>query len=273
MIKIADAHNDFLTKKQLDFNLFENDLKKNNITLCNAILFSNDKNFNIIKATKLKEKLKSFNYLKRHTILSFENLSFLEKNEYENLVKFQPFSCSLTWNYANQFAGGALSFSALTLEGKNLIKLLNDNNIIIDTAHLNKRSFFDVAKLNKRPLLNSHTCLEGFRHHRNINFEQARIIIETNGFVGITFVSDFYGLKKISANYVFKNIDLFVQNFGIKHIGIGSDFFGTTHLPYDLKYYKDFKNLEKLFFKNGYSQNDIDRIFFKNFCYFVENNL
>ena len=46
MVAIADAHNDFLTKKNIDLNLIEKDFKKNNVALCNAILFSNENNFN-----------------------------------------------------------------------------------------------------------------------------------------------------------------------------------------------------------------------------------
>ena len=61
-----------------------------------------------------------------------------------------------------------------------------------------------------------------------------------------------------------------VQKFGVNNIGIGSDFYGTENLPINLKSYDDFDNLIQLFFKNGYNENDIQKIFFNNFLNFVK---
>ena len=51
-LKIADAHNDFLTSIDCNFKKLNNEFKKNNIVLCNAILFSkSNEGFNIKKAS------------------------------------------------------------------------------------------------------------------------------------------------------------------------------------------------------------------------------
>ncbi len=271
-IKIADAHNDFLTSTDCNFKKLNNEFKKNNIVLCNAILFSkSNEGFNIKKAIELKNKVTPYNELKKHCIFSFENLSFLTLLQIDSLLEFSPFSCSLTWNYDNQFAGGALEQGRLTKNGKDLVKIFEENNIMIDTAHLNENSFWDIVKISQKPIFNSHTCLNLINHKRNLNIEQIEVIYNTNGFLGITFVKDFLTKSKnFSAYDVFKNIDFIIQKFGVNTIGIGSDFYGTENLPINLKSYDDFDNLIQLFFKNGYNENDIQKIFFNNFLNFVK---
>lgn len=268
---ISDAHNDFLTNEKCDLAKLNDEFEKNNVALCNAILFSNDEcplNFN--RAKKLKSSINDYKHLKNNCIFSFENIGFVKK--IQPLLSFAPFSCSLTWNYDNKFAGGAFGFSGLTKKGKNLIKALNDNNILIDTAHLNRRSFWDIVKVINHPIFNSHTCITAFKEHRrNIDIEQVKAIFETNGFLGITFVQEFYSNKN-RTNYteIFYIVDAIVQVFGCNSIGFGSDFYGTTNLPKKLKCYNDFYNLHKCFKCAGYKDKDIEKIFYKNFINFVK---
>ena len=269
--QISDAHNDFLTNEKCDLLKLNNEFEKNNVALCNAILFSNDENpLNFSKANFLKSKLQNYEYLKNRCIFSFENIGFVKK--INPLLSFAPFSCSLTWNSDNKFAGGAFGFSGLTNKGYDLIKVLDDNNIIIDTAHLNRRSFWDVVKILKRPIFNSHTCISAFKEHRrNLDIEQVKIIFETKGFLGITFVQEFYSNKKRTSYIdIFYMIDAIVQSFGCDSIGFGSDFYGTNNLPTKLKNYYDFVNLFKCFKKFGYKDSDIEKIFYKNFINFVK---
>ena len=265
MFKIADSHNDFLTNNKCSIPNLNNDFKKNNVALCNAILFSNNEQFSIKKANLLKNKITNYKFLNSACIYSFENLSFLKQKEYDAFVKFKPFSASLTWNYENQFAGGAYSFSKLSNKGKEFIKILNRNNIVLDVAHLNRQSFWNALKVCDKPILNSHSCF-------NIK-EQIKAIIDSNGFIGVTFVCDFLtNNEKTDANNVFQNIDTIIQKFGIKNLGIGTDFWGTNDLPLNLKNYCDFNNLYNIFKNNGYKEIDIHFIFYKNFYNFVKSN-
>ncbi len=270
--QIADSHNDFLSSNY-DYQLINKDFKKNNIALCNAILFSKNKELNIKKSKKIICEINKQKYLSSHCVFSFENLTFLKEKDFDKLISFQPFSCSLTWNYDNQFAGGAIEFGALTLRGINLIKLMNKHNIILDTAHLNRQSFWQAIKYTTLPIFNSHTCYNLIEHRRNLDIEQIKAIIDTNGFIGITFVSSFLSHRHTSSSLdVFKNIDAIIQKFGINNIGIGTDFYGTNQLPQDLKKYDDFVNLYFLFKKYKYTDNDINKIFSQNFIKFVKNN-
>ena len=83
-------------------------------------------------------------------------------------------------------------------------------------------------------------------------------------------VNLFSNKKRVSCNKIFYVIDSIVQVFGINNIGIGSDFFGTKKLPYNLKGYDDMQNLFKCFKMYGYNENDISKIMCDNFIDFVK---
>ncbi len=269
---IADSHNDFLTNNSCNLELLNNEFEKNNVALCNAILFSNaDDPLNIRKSKKLKNKILPYENLTKSCIFSFENIDFI-RNDITFMLEFPAFSCSLTWNADNKYAGGAYGFSGLTNKGKTLIKELNNHNILIDTAHLNRRSFWDVVNTQSRPIFNSHTCISPFKEHRrNIDVEQIKVICESNGFLGITFVRDFFtNKKKAKPIEIFYMIDSIAQVFGVDNVGFGSDFNGTTDLPKKLKSYNDFGRLYKCFASYGYRKDEIEQIFYKNFLNFVK---
>ena len=68
---------------------------------------------------------------------------------------------------------------------------MNRLKITVDVSHLNKQSFFDVEKLSKKPFIASHSNLDDSKvkegRLRNLTKEQAQIIIEREGLIGINF--------------------------------------------------------------------------------------
>jgi len=58
------------------------------------------------------------------------------------------------------------------------------------------------------------------------------------------------------------------------HCAIGSDLdgtFGTEQSPMDLDTISDLKNLEGLLQKRGYSKEDVENIYYKNWLRFLQN--
>ena len=91
----------------------------------------------------LKNELDYYNK-KYHTkfFLSVEDLGFIKtEQDLKKLIDLRPISVTLTWNEANQFAGGANSNKKLTKLGIETIKLLEEKDVLIDTAHLSRKSF------------------------------------------------------------------------------------------------------------------------------------
>ena len=71
--------------------------------------------------------------------------------------------------------------------------------------------------------------------------------------------------QKFVLNYLKEKYPFFLYlKFGDNNLSIGSDFNGTDYLPYQLKNYDGFYLLKELLLKQGYSNETIDKIFYKN---------
>ena len=255
---MIDLHNDFLTKLKDDkiIDYLENNKNYLDMLLCPVFTTELKNPLNFIK--KSKKIIKKYNFCK----IAIEDIGFLSNDDFDEILKIKPTYIGLTWNYANRFAGGAYSNSSLTNAGKYLIKKCEKSNILIDCAHLNYRSFCDVLNVIDRPIICSHT---GFCDivcdRRNLTKNQIKDIIESGGIIGLYFVGKYISLKNVEIYDIVKNIDYFVQNFGVDNLCIGSDFFGTDDLPQNLKSYNNIYILYKILVQNGYKNDDIDKIF------------
>ena len=108
------------------------------------------------------------------TLFGVEDIGFV-KNFYDlqDLVKLKPFSCTLTWNNDNKFGGGALGKSGFTEFGKFAVNYLEKNKVLIDTAHMNRKSFWEFVDLTTKPIFNSHSNIFSLhKHKRNLNDAQ-----------------------------------------------------------------------------------------------------
>ena len=170
---IFDIHNDIMTAHGENAEKF---ILQNMVVL-------------VIWATRLTQ-WDAFTLARKANTISrtaFEDISFVD--DITKLLEVNPLYCSLTWNYDNKFAGGALQDGELTGLGKDAIEFLNSANIPLDTAHLNRKSFFEAVTCADKVLC-SHTCFDYVcSHPRNLTKEQIAYIIEKNGIIGITFVS------------------------------------------------------------------------------------
>ena len=276
-MKICDAHTDFLTeiKQKEEREQYVKQIKKVVGDICCAVFTTNS-------TTSVKDvenfKLEIENYNKKmdtKLLLAVEDLGFVKtKNDLFNLIELKPFSVTLTWNEKNQFAGGANTKSGLTKLGKDVITILEDNNILIDTAHLSRKAFFQFARITKKPIFNSHTNIDKlFRHNRNLTDKQINKIVRSCGFVGLTFYEKFISHETITSRDVALQFDYLIKKFGYKYFGIGSDLFGVENkfLPSDLKSYFDIKNLIAELKKLNYSNKIIKAIINKNFKKFKNN--
>lgn len=162
---------------------------------------------------------------KRH-LFSLENGWFLKtEKDVEALYKAGVVSATLTWNYDNALAGGALDNGGLTPLGKDIIKAFNRYNIALDLAHLNKESFFAAAELADRVLC-SHTGLKTLiSHKRNITDEQVMYISSRKGVIGLSVYPVFVG-KDVKEG--FSDAIEHLNSLGCEDIvAFGSDFDGA----------------------------------------------
>lgn len=278
MRNFCDSHTDFMTKlKTIDekeeYVKSIHDLGARKIL---SAIFTTDDNVGIEKLKIYKSEIDELNQ-KFDNILYFsvEDLGSVKPNELEKLVKLNPISVTLTWNKRNIYGGGAKSNASLSQEGIDACKLLERNNIFVDTAHLNQKCFWQVCSLSSKPIFNSHTNIFSLcKNKRNLTDEQIKQIVSSNGFIGLTIYQKFISRNKIYCKDIALQFAYLADKFGIDNFGIGSDFFGFDEkfLPADLKSYKDLKNLENEMKNLGFSIIETNKLLCDNFIRFLHHN-
>ncbi len=253
---MIDLHNDLITYKNLTANEKREEIKKDlgdGAFVCYA-LFLHGKN---------KEYLNTFSWAKEYKYLSIEDVGGLE--DFSDILSFSPRYITLTWNEENRYGGGAFSDADLKDEGRAMIKSANIENIAIDLSHLNRKTFYSAIDIAERVLV-SHTCCDKLRRHkRNLTDDQIRKVIEKNGVVGLTFVSDFISANsKASVDDIVAHIDYFCSKFSFRNLAIGTDFFGTDNGVDGINGYLDFYKIINKLERIGYSSGVIEDIMTKN---------
>lgn len=265
-MKIYDLHNDYFTKLKTS--------KRQQTYLDNALKYTKNiatvvwtSEFNTEKSMQVLTQANKFCQNNSNTFLAIEDMHFLNKSNIYEIINMHPKYTGLTWNSYNNLAGGAYSTETFTDFGKFAVKTLENNDIFVDTAHLNERSFMDFTYLTTKPILCSHTASYQINNHpRNLKDYQIRIIADTGGLVGLCLVSDFLsGRKQCLLDDFVVHIDYLVNKFGIDYFSIGTDFNGTKHLPKGIFDYESLTSQLSLKLINlGYNNNDIEKLFYKN---------
>ncbi|MER8779282.1 dipeptidase [Mesorhizobium sp. M0977] len=122
--------------------------------------------------------------------------------------------------------------------GKNLVRRLNENRVLIDCTHTGYKTTMDALSLTTRPTVFSHSNSAAlFPCKRNILDDQAKAAAATGGLVGVTGVPQFVvpangGPARPSLDDLIAHVDHFVSLIGIDHVGLGLDYCGGT-LPFD----------------------------------------
>lgn len=280
---IADAHNDFLTAEkdaQKRAQIVEN-FVKNGVGILSCAVFTTEQNLTIDDVENFAKEVEQYN--KKYNIggkqickflLSIEDLNFVKtEQDLNRLIQLKPISVTLTWNKNNQFAGGALVNGGLTQLGKKVVRVLEANNILVDTAHLNKLSFWQFVKITTKPIYCSHANIFCLHHHkRNLTNKQIEAIEKSNGFLGLSLYQDFISNKPIMAKNIARQFEFLLNKFNNNCFGFGTDFFGIAQnkTPQDVKSYKDFCNIKHSMSEIGLTNKQFEKICFANLAAFLQ---
>ncbi len=76
--------------------------------------------------------------------------------------------------------------------GKQVVKRMNDLNMIIDVSHISDNAFYDVIEQSDDPVIASHSCVRALCDNpRNLNDDMLYKLKENSGVIQICFLSDY----------------------------------------------------------------------------------
>ena len=142
---------------------------------------------------------------------------------------------TLTWNGANELAGGAEEDTGLTELGREVVGLMERQGIIVDGSHLGDAAFDQLLEVARRPFVASHSNSRSVcGHRRNLTDRQFGAIVERGGLVGLNFCVRFLADRPEDATLeqLLRHIRRFVELGGEDVIALGSDFDGADMPPF-----------------------------------------
>lgn len=286
-------------KKQTSLSL----LKKSGINLFFYSIYADSKEKNVNK--KIKEAiLKAKKEFKKYKIVLVKNKSDIQK--IKNGSK-QPFvilhieglngireetdikylrewfflgvrSFGLVWSEGNLLGGGSNENSnrGLTELGKKVVNFLENKKAIIDFSHTNYKTFFDIAKISKKPIIVTHgNAFDICRTGRNFKKDQIIEISKRRGFLGVVFSSKLVSKRKdVGVKDLIAHINYFKKNAGLNFVGIGSDLGGIrSRVVKGVENVCCLNNFFVALKQEGYNQKEIECIAGKNILRVLERIL
>lgn len=168
--------------------------------------------------------------------------------------------------------GGSLhgtSGQGLTEFGRDVVKKINELNIILDVSHSSEQSVKDALALSTKPLVVSHTGLKGHCDTpRNISDQLMQKIAQKGGLIGIGYWDA--AACDISPQNIAAAIRYGIQLVGADHIALGSDYDGSTTTAFDVS---ELSVLTHELLKAGTSEDDIRKVMGGNMAQFLLQNL
>ena len=82
--------------------------------------------------------------------------------------------------------------NGLSKFGEKVVKEMNRMGMIIDVSHISDKSFFDVIKQSKAPVIASHSSVREIAHHpRNMTDEMIQVLAKNGGVIQICLLDDY----------------------------------------------------------------------------------
>jgi membrane dipeptidase len=178
---------------------------------------------------------------------------------------------TLVWNVTHWICDSARDphkpYGGLSPFGRQVVKRMNELGMIIDVSHASDATVDDVLALSTDPIIASHSnCRAVHNHPRNLTDKHIQALCQGGGVIGMNFFDLFLTSRRPARiDDVIKHIDHLVQVGGIDCVALGSDFDGKIHPPADLRNISELENLTAALLKHGYSEDDIKKIYGRNF--------
>ncbi|MBQ6503496.1 MAG: membrane dipeptidase [Flexilinea sp.] len=180
---------------------------------------------------------------------------------------------------------------ALTDDGKTLLRKMSSLGYVLDVSHMKNRSAMDALDyydgIAAASHVNCNALLPGFPFERHFNDETIKMLIEHKGVMGVIpfnffLMADWDREGKtprsaVTLDTLANHIDHICQLAGNSlTAAIGSDLdggFGYPEIPYEMNDISDLQKLADILERRGYSDEDVENIFHKNWQRILERAL
>ena len=212
---------------------------------------------------------------------SIVNIDYLEKSYMLGLRAIGPAHYG-----PGVYAHGTDSNGSIGQKGKELVKKIEELNLILDVTHLSDTSFWETIEIYNGNLWASHNnCRKFVNHNRQFSDDQIKEIIRRDGVIGVPLdawmmVPNWIRGKStpetmgVTLNQMIENIDHICQLSGnSNHVGIGTDLdgaFGVEQTPTDIDTIADLQKIPLMLKKIGFSESDVEKVMNQNFINFLK---
>lgn len=179
-----------------------------------------------------------------------------------------------------RYANGTNATGKMNENGLLLLKEMQRLGIILDATHLCDDAFWQALDHFDGNVWASHNnCRSLVEHNRQFSDEMIRVLIERNAIIGAAMdawmiVPD-WERGKSTPESTGCNLDRYVDHIdhicqlagNSRHVAIGTDLdgaFGTEQCPIEIGGISDLVKVESIFRSRGYSENDLENLFYRN---------
>lgn len=222
-------------------------------------------------ATNYEDIIKNEKDGKISALLSIEEGAVLG-GKIDNLSKFYDLGVrmiTLTWNHENEIGYPHVKpeniNKGLKSFGVEAVEKMNDLGIVVDVSHLSDAGFYDVSRISKKPFVATHSNSRTMTNHsRNLTDDMIKVLANYGGVTGINFCSSFIGETPMTMiSDMVRHIKHIKNVGGIDVIALGSDFDGIES-PVEIKDASEMNRLAIQLEKEGFKNDEIEKIFYKN---------
>ncbi|MCI5581221.1 MAG: gamma-glutamyl-gamma-aminobutyrate hydrolase family protein [Phocaeicola plebeius] len=150
----------------------------------------------------------------------------------------------------------------LTPFGREVVKEMNRQGIMIDLSHASEGTFWEVLKVSTQPVICSHSSARALcDHDRNLTDDQLRALAQNGGVVQLCLLDAYIHPDRAAASVsdAAEHLDHMIRVAGIDHVGIGSDFDGGGGLT-GCYGDNDLINLTVKLLEKGYTEEDLRKV-------------
>ena len=149
----------------------------------------------------------------------------------------------------------------LTEFGRGAVKEMNRLGTLIDAAHCNDRSLWDLIELSDAPIVYTHgNCYALSPHSRNLTDDALKALGDKGGVIGVAFFPKFIDEHEPSLSRLVDHIEHIIEVAGVDAAGVGTDFDGMGATTPIIPEVSRLPELTQAMLDRGFPPADIEKI-------------